>query len=170
MLYSCFRLLRYNCKDGKMSTNKIIILLAVVLFGGTACSRDWFVTHNGNMPSEERISQIEVGSDKTEVSRILGAPSSVVSFDRNTWIYMSADVERIAFFSPKEISRDVLTVRFNDDDKVIEITRLDKEDGKEISVSSEKTETFGQRPGFFERFFGGIGTYAPFPGMNQSAL
>ncbi len=153
-----------------MSTNKMLSLLAALLLGVTGCSKDLFITHNGNMPSNERISQIEVGADKEEVSRILGAPSTVVSFDKNTWIYMSADVERIAFFSPKEVDRDVLTIRFDDNNKVIEVTRLNKEDGKELKVCDEKTETFGQQPGFFERFFGGIGHYSPFPGMNQSAL
>ncbi len=153
-----------------MSTYKIALLLGVGLFLTSACSKDLFITHNGNMPSEERIAQIEPGIDKNTVLQTLGAPSSVVSFDKNTWIYMSADVERVAFFSPKEINRDILTIRFDDEDKVVEITRLDKEDGQEVKISDEKTETFGQQPGFFERFFGGVGQYSPFPGMNQSAL
>ena len=55
---------------------------------------------------------------------------------------MSADVERIAFFSPKEVDRDVLTIRFDDNNKVIEVTRLNKEDGKELKVCDEKTENF----------------------------
>ena len=80
----------------------------------SACSSDLFITHNGNMPSNERIAQIRVGQSKSEILNILGSPSSVVSLDRNQWIYMSSDIKRVAFFAPKEVDRDVLTIQFND--------------------------------------------------------
>ena len=92
----------------------MICTCSLVLLLASGCStekaNEWFVTHNGNMPTNERISRIEVGDSKEEVRQILGSPSSVVSFDKNTWIYMSSDVRRIAFFAPEEIDRDVLTV------------------------------------------------------------
>ena len=78
----------------------------------SACSSDLFITHNGNMPSNERIAQIRVGQSKSEILNILGSPSSVVSLDRNQWIYMSSDIKRVAFFAPKEVDRDVLTIQF----------------------------------------------------------
>lgn len=84
-----------------MSINKMICTCSLVLLLASGCStekaNEWFVTHNGNMPTNERISRIEVGDSKEEVRQILGSPSSVVSFDKNTWIYMSSDVRRIAF-------------------------------------------------------------------------
>ena len=93
-----------------MSINKVLLsgLLACSL---SACSRDLFISHNGNMPTNERIEQVKVGQSKNQVKSILGSPSSVVSLDKNTWIYMSSDIERIAFLEPKEVSRDVLTTK-----------------------------------------------------------
>lgn len=129
----------------------------------SACSSDLFITHNGNMPSNERIAQIRVGQSKSEILNILGSPSSVVSLDRNQWIYMSSDIKRVAFFAPKEVDRDVLTIQFNDQGKVSEIERLTKKDGKEIKVSTNKTETLGHNPGFFRKYFGGVGQYMPSP-------
>lgn len=150
-----------------MSINKVFLLSAFLVMFSSACSNDLFITHNGNMPSNERIDQIRVGQSKAEIQNILGAPSSVVSLDRNTWIYMSSDIKRVAFFAPKEVDRDVLTIRFNDQNKVEAIERLTKKNGKEIKVSSDKTETLGHNPGFFRKYFGGVGQYMPFPTNNN---
>ncbi len=156
-----------------MSINKLLWTAGLVVLLA-ACStertNEWFVTHNGNMPTPERISQVKVGSSREEVRRILGAPSTVVSFDKNTWIYMSSDIKRVAFFKPEEISRDVLTIRFNDKDEVAEITRLSKADGETVSVSSDETEAYGQEPGFFQKYFGGVGQYNPFMNNNSTGL
>ena len=135
-----------------MSINKVLLsgLLACSL---SACSRDLFISHNGNMPTNERIEQVKVGQSKNQVKSILGSPSSVVSLDKNTWIYMSSDIERIAFLEPKEVSRDVLTIKFDEENKV--------------AINEDKTETMGQQQGFFRRFFGGVGSYMPFPGGSR---
>jgi|GEM_PF-239032 len=142
-----------------MSINKVLLsgLLACSL---SACSRDLFISHNGNMPTNERIEQVKVGQSKNQVKSILGSPSSVVSLDKNTWIYMSSDIERIAFLEPKEVSRDVLTIKFDEENNVIDIDRMSQKDGKQVAINEDKTETMGQQQGFFRRFF----IYTPFLG------
>ena len=67
-----------------MSTNKIFIMCVAFSIVLSACSNDLFLTHNGNMPSNERISQLKIGDTKEQVVRTIGAPYSVVSFDKNT--------------------------------------------------------------------------------------
>ena len=145
-----------------MLTNKFCLAASIALLT-SACASDAFIVHNGNMPSNERISKVEVGSTKNFVARTLGAPSSVTSFDQNTWIYMSSDIRKVAFFEPKEISRDVLTIKFNKMNQVESIHRLNKDNGQEIVVAEDETPAAGHQPGFFEKFFGGIGSYSPFP-------
>ncbi len=149
-----------------MSINKVL-LSGLLICSLSACSRDLFITHNGNMPSNERIEQVKLGQSKYEVKSILGSPSTVVSFDKNTWIYMSSDIERIAFLAPKEVSRDVLTIKFNEQNEVIDIDRMSEKDGKQVAINEDKTETLGQQQGFFKRFFGGVGSYMPFPGGSR---
>lgn len=154
-----------------MSTSKIVLVLfctAVISACSSAKQEEWFVTHNGNMPAEERISQIENGATQDEVIQILGAPSAVMSFDANTWIYMSSDVKRVAFLKPEEVDRNILKISFNDQGKVVQIARLDKEDGKNISPSTDKTEVRGQNPGFFRKYFGGVGQFNPFAGQSNA--
>ena len=149
-----------------MSINKVL-LSGLLICSLSACSRDLFITHNGNMPSNERIEQVKLGQSKYEVKSILGSPSTVVSFDKNTWIYMSSDIERIAFLAPKEVSRDVLTIKFNEQNEVIDIDRMSEKDGKQVAINEDKTETLGQQQGFFKRFFGGVGSYMPFSGGSR---
>ena len=153
-----------------MSINKVSILALTALLSLSACSsnKEWFISHNGNMPSEERIDKLAVGQYKEEVLANLGSPSSVVSLDQNTWIYMSADVEQVALFKPEEVDRDILIVRFDEQNKVKEIDRISDEEGETVVVSEEETPTLGERPGFFKRFFGGIGSYSPFSGSQYN--
>lgn len=153
-----------------MSTNKFFFATALSVSILSGCASDWFITHNGNMPTNERISQINLGQSKQEVQYILGSPSSVVSLDRNTWIYMSSDIRRIAFFKPQEVSRDVLTIKFNEQEKVADIKRLKKENGCEVAVSSDETPTLGQKPGFFQKYFGGVGQFMPFGVSKNSSI
>ena len=145
-----------------MSTNKHIILNLFVILGLTACSSDTFISHCGNMPTEERIAQLQKGQTKDEVLDILGTPSSVVSLDQNTWIYMKSDIKKVAFFKPEELNRDVLTIHFNQYNQVADITRLNKESGQTLAVNEGTTETYGNNQGFFEKYFGGVGQFLPF--------
>lgn len=153
-----------------MSINKISFLSLVLAALLSACSNDMFLTHNGNMPSNERIAQLKLGDTKEQVVRTLGAPSSVVSFDKNTWIYMSSSIKRVAFMEPEEVNRDILTIEFNNEGRISNIERLTKADGKEIAVSTDATKSQGHDVGFFEKYFGGVGGYSPFPVVDPREL
>ena len=83
---------------------------------------------------------------------------------------MSSDIKRVAFLEPEEVDRKVLKITFNNNGKVAQIVRLTKEDGKNITPSEDKTEVRGQDPGFFRKYFGGVGQYNPFAGQNTPGL
>ena len=152
-----------------MSTNKIaltVFCISILCSCSSSKQNEWFVTHNGNMPSEERIAKIEKGTSKEDVIQILGTPSTIASFDGNTWIYMSSDIKRVAFFSPKEIDRNILRIKFDNNGNVASIARLNKGNGVDLTPSTEKTDVKGQQPGFFQKYFGGVGQYNPFAGQS----
>ena len=145
-----------------MSTNKSILLAFTAIFLVSACvDKDTFVKHSGNMPTTERLEKLKVGQTKQQVQDLLGAPSSVISLDQDTWIYMSSDIKQFAFFKPEELDRDILRITFGKNNKVSEIERITKKDGQDVAVSGDKTETLGHKPGFFENFFGGNTQYRP---------
>ncbi len=159
MLYIFVRL--YNVKDERMSINKVILSGLLVLIMTTGCSKDLFKSYNGNMPTPERVSELKTGLSEREVISLLGAPSNVISLDRNTWIYMSSEVEQIAFLRPTELKRKVLVLRFDQYGQVNEIQNLDLKDGKEIKISEAYTPDVGKDLGFFEKYFGGVNQYSP---------
>ncbi|MBQ9235794.1 MAG: outer membrane protein assembly factor BamE [Alphaproteobacteria bacterium] len=140
----------------------------------SACSaakqNEWFVSHTGNMPSPRRIARVEVGTSKDDVINTLGMPSSVNVLDNNSWVYTSSDIEKMAFFAPKEINRDVLRITFNQADEVSSIEHLSLADGVDVTPNADKTDVRGQRPGFFKKYFGGVGQYMPFGGKSGNRL
>lgn len=116
------------------------------------------------MPSEDKIERLAPGMGREQVRELLGSPSSVVSLDRDTWIYMSAEIEQIAFMRPEETERRLLVVKFGQDGKVADIKHIDKSKGREIEVSEQETAVPEQEQGFFRKYFGGVGQITPFGG------
>ena len=143
-----------------MSRRNLFFYCLFVVFLN-ACSSDVFLVHNGNMPTGDKVSQIKVGQTMEEVEDILGSPSSVSTLNENEWIYMSSTLKKVAFFTPKVIDRDVLTIRFDNGGTVSKISRLNKDDGKKVKIDSDETQSGGHNPGFFKKYFGGVGTYMP---------
>ena len=57
------------------------------------------VDQRGNLPDASNLTQIKPGeTDKATVTRLIGSPSSVASFDPNVWYYISQKTRTIAFF------------------------------------------------------------------------
>ena len=150
-----------------MSINKMFLL--GIVFCLAACNNSLFVSHTGNMPSEDKVKMVFKGQSKNDVYELLGSPSNVVSLDQDTWIYMSSDIRQIAFTAPKEINRDVLVIKFNKEGKVSNIEKMGQEQGQNLKIEKEQTPNQEQKEGFFRKYFGGVGQYLPLgkgtPGM-----
>lgn len=114
------------------------------------------------MPSDDKIKEVKVGQTQDKVRELLGSPSSVASLDENQWIYMSSTLKKVAFFNPKIVNRDVLTIDFDKNGKVSKIVRLDEKNGADINPDKDETQSGGHNPGFFKKYFGGVGTFSPF--------
>lgn len=143
-----------------MSTSKAFFSTAAAVLMLGACSNEYFIQTEGNMPTKADIRQIKRGMAQDEVRKILGSPSVVSSLDHRTWIYMDSTMERMAFFEPKELDRNVLAVEFNHDGQVQKVVELTKENGRDIAVSKDATPVLGSEETFMEKYFGGVG-YMP---------
>lgn len=149
-----------------MSINKIFLSALISVFLCSACSNNWFTHYNGNMPTSERVEKVEIGLSKDEVTNLLGAPSNVISLDKNTWLYMSSKTEQIAFIRPTELERDILLIRFDKYEQVEEFEKISLEDGKQIAINQNITPSLGKNPGFFEKYFSGA-QYNPMSSIAQ---
>lgn len=147
-----------------MSIRKIFFLsISLVL---SACSNDLFLVHNGNMPANEKISEIRMGQSKQDVMNILGAPSLTTGLSDDHWIYMASTVKKVAFFRPEELDRKVLAISF-DNGQISKIEKLSLADGNNFKIDTHTTQTTEQEQGFFRKYFGGVGSYMPFGGTNS---
>ena len=147
-----------------MSIRKIFFLsISLVL---SACSNDLFLVHNGNMPANEKISEVHLGQSKQDVMNILGAPSLTTGLSDDHWIYMASTVKKVAFFRPEELDRKILAISF-DNGQISKIEKLSLADGNNFKIDTHTTQTTEQEQGFFRKYFGGVGSYMPFGGTNS---
>ncbi len=143
-----------------MSTHNMFFSMLAGVLLLSACSNEYFVQTEGNMPSKDDIMAIKRGMGQSEVRKLMGSPSVVSSLDHRTWIYMNSTMERMAFFEPKELDRNVVAIEFDHDGKVQKVVQLTQENGKTITVSSDETPVMGNEQTFMEKYFGGVG-YMP---------
>lgn len=143
-----------------MSINKVFFSTVASFFLLTACSNEYFIQTEGNMPSKDDIMQIKRGMPQSEVRKIMGSPSVISSLDHRTWIYMNSTMKRMAFFEPQELDRNVVAIEFDHDGSVQKVVQLTKENGRNITISKDATPVMGSEETFMEKYFGGVG-YMP---------
>ncbi|MBL8673235.1 MAG: outer membrane protein assembly factor BamE [Alphaproteobacteria bacterium] len=120
------------------------------------------VEQRGTIPEKETISELRPGLHRREdVAAALGSPSTVATFDPNIWYYIGTTSKRVAFFNPDVQEQQVLIVRFDDQGTLDSIRRLDKTDGREITMVSRTTPTAGQSITFLQQVLGNIGRFDP---------
>lgn len=133
---------------------------SALLLALPAC--DPITAQRGNLPSEERLAQIQVGvSTKDNVTRLLGTPSSTGTFDPNAWYYISHKTEQYAWFDPATVEQDVYIVTFNDKGVVKEVRKRGLDDGQQVTPVARATPSPGRELSFFEQLIGNLGRFNP---------
>lgn len=133
--------------------------LATLLLVASACTPA--VDTRGNMPPADVVETIKPGvTTRTQVSQILGSPSSVATFNDRTWYYIGRKTETVAFFQPELMDQQVLVVRFDDGGVVEDIEKRGMEAVRDVSPVERETPTAGHTLGFFEQLFGNIGRFS----------
>lgn len=145
--------------------SKTLFLLAFVAGTAAACQTD--VNLHGNLPSHDEIAQIHPGkTTKTEVTQILGSPSSVGVFDPNHWYYISKRTKRIAFFDPKVLDQEVYVVEFDQQGVVKAVVHKGMKDAENITPAPGATPAPGRHLTFLEQLIGNMGRFNTTPSGN----
>ncbi len=132
----------------------------VAAFGLALVSCVATIGSQGFIPDEELISQLKTGLDtRITVSRVLGSPSSVSTFDDITWYYISKRTEQTAFFDEKVLDQQVLGIAFDDAGTISDIRRYAMSDGRIIDPVTRVTPTLGRELGVVEQLFGNLGRF-----------
>jgi outer membrane protein assembly factor BamE (lipoprotein component of BamABCDE complex) len=137
--------------------SKIVSLLAV-LATISGCIKT--VKMLGYTPESDKFDQLVPGKTrKAVVKRELGSPSSISTYGKDTWYYISTEQESVAFLSPKIKSQKVVAIEFNEDQTIRLISKYDEADARDVKLSNDTTKTEGHDAGALGQLLGNVGRY-----------
>ena len=112
------------------------------------------------MCSSDLLSKIQVGlQKKSDVSDLLGTPSSTALFGDETWLYISRKTSTTSFFTPRVLEQHVVAIVFDGTGTVSDVRRLDLSDGKVVSHVARVTPSPGKELTFLEQLIGNVGKF-----------
>ena len=125
----------------------------------TACS--WMGTNQvGDVPDDLRINAVKIGKhNKEDVLRLLGSPTSITLFEKESWLYIESKEQKRVFLPAKEIDRKVIQVTFTADDIVQKVNRLSLNDGQKINFDEDTTPVSGKDLSVIDELIGNFGRF-----------
>jgi outer membrane protein assembly factor BamE (lipoprotein component of BamABCDE complex) len=118
------------------------------------------VNQRGNLPKPDLLAQIRPGvTDKNSVKALLGTPSSIATFDGDTWYYISKEEKQIAFLKPVVENQQVYIIHFNDKGVVSDVTHKGLDDAQKMSMNPDATPAPGREFTFLEQLIGNFGKF-----------
>ncbi len=138
-----------------MFKQKIILLLLACFFLNT-CSG--IKVNNGYMPVQDSVDQLKVNKTSLSFAKSrLGEPALILGNQEPIFIYSAQVTNRILFFEPKVISRDVLVLYFNKKEKLKKLERFNLKDGKSFQMNTGATSLNSEQRSLIATLFSNIG-------------
>ncbi len=114
----------------------------------------------GNLPDPTVVAEIEPGEHTREqITKMLGTPSTIATFEREIWFYIGGRVKSQSFFAPEVLERKVLTIQFDKRGVVKEINTFDATKIEKIELVQRKTPTKGKELTLLQQLIGNIGRF-----------
>ena len=114
----------------------------------------------GDIPDKARIQAIKADKhSKEDVIRLLGSPSSITLFEKESWLYIDSKEKNRVFLGPKEIERNVVKITFKNDGLVEKVTQLSLEDGQKIEPDKTVTPVSGKDLSVIDELIGNFGRF-----------
>ena len=138
-----------------MFKQKIILLVSAYFFLNT-CSG--IKNNNGYMPVQDSVDQLKVNKTSLSFAKSrLGEPALILGNQEPIFVYSSQVTNRILFFEPKVISRDVLVLYFNKKKKLKKFEKFNLKDGKSFQINANTTDLNENQRSLITTLFSNIG-------------
>ena len=138
-----------------MFKQKIILSVLVCFFLNT-CSG--IKVNNGYMPVQDSVDQLKVNKTSLSFAKSrLGEPALILGNQEPIFIYSSQVTNRMLFFEPKVISRDVLVLYFNKKKKLKKLEKFNLKDGKSFQMNKGATTLNAAQRSLIANLFSNIG-------------
>ncbi|WP_417470726.1 outer membrane protein assembly factor BamE [Maricaulis sp.] len=136
---------------------RLSILIAACAIGASACN-PILRSHGYRYTLGEEPSIMPDEDTRDSVMQRLGNPSMRGTFDENTWFYVSATRESLAYLQPVTRDRRIVAIRFNEETgAVTDVVEYTLEDGRMVDYVSRETPTRGRELSLLEQLLGNIG-------------
>ena len=143
-----------------------IALLATGALAGCGPPNDL----RGNNPDKRLLAEIKPGvTDKASVTQLLGSPSSVATFDNNTWYYISQETQNVAFFKPRLKDEKVVSISFNDKGVVKQVGYVGLDRHVDVVPNPDATPAPGREFTLLEQLIGNFGRFSADQSANPNA-
>jgi outer membrane protein assembly factor BamE (lipoprotein component of BamABCDE complex) len=132
-------------------------------FAGLVAGCSPEINYRGYRAKPGALAQVAEGMPKSEVEGILGSPSTTASinFQGDSYYYITSITQGRSFLEPKEINREVIAVRFDQQDQVTSVAQYGLEDGRIIDLNTRKTPVAGQEFNILKELFNSKASVAP---------
>jgi outer membrane protein assembly factor BamE (lipoprotein component of BamABCDE complex) len=151
---------RLGRRDRRWHAHAVVPVAALAALGLAACAAN--ISTHGHRLDAAALAQIEPGqSSQGDVMQLLGSPSSLATFDDQTWYYVSQRIERHSFYFNSVVAQDVVAIVFDDQGTVSRVDRHDLNGAREIDLVDRETPTAGNELTVLEQFLGNIGRFNP---------
>lgn len=136
---------------------RLSILILACALGATACN-PILRSHGYRYTLGEEPSIMPDEDNRDTVMQRLGNPSTRGTFDENTWFYISATRESLAYLRPVTRDRRIVAIRFNDETGIVtDVVEYTLADGRMVDYVSRETPTRGRELSLLEQLLGNIG-------------
>ena len=130
--------LLYIFTNSLVMKNIFLISLFLVI---SNCSLNLVDDHHGVYFIEKKMKKIQVNStNKNDLIKIFGEPSTKSSFDNDVWIYIERKITNTHFFGKRElIVNNVLVLEIDERGLLAKVDFFNKDDMKKIKFDKDKT-------------------------------
>lgn len=108
----------------------------------------------------EKLDQVKAGqTSKDYVKNTLGTPSTISTYGKETWYYISTEYEDVAFFKPKMKDHKVIAITFDETGMVSLVKEYNKNDARNIKISSDRNMLGEDDGSIIEQLLGNVGRF-----------
>lgn len=134
------------------------LVAAVAGLVAAGCTEN--IRTRGNLPDPKVVAEIKPGKQTREqITRMIGTPSTVATFEKEIWIYIGGRVKTKSFFNPEVLERKILTVEFDKNGVVKHVRSLDATDARQIELVQRETPTKGKELTVLQQLIGNLGRF-----------
>ena len=115
---------------------------------------------HGNLPDDAELARIEPGKQgRADIVNLLGPPSVRSSFKDSTWYYVGQKQTQFAFFAPNIKERNVLVLKFDEQDRLTAKQIYTMADARKIDPVDRETPTEGRDLTIVQQLLGNVGRF-----------